>query len=102
MQIRGRPGILTNHHVAMILGVKNRNWVYVPGYLGKINGLKIANFDLAGILAEEIKFIESHPALAVMCRGSCSLYDTFYKFCAHYLEDENEVAALQHAGFLQK
>ncbi|MFV0341101.1 MAG: hypothetical protein ACK5MA_10845 [Parachlamydiaceae bacterium] len=70
--------------------------------IGELPNETIADFDLAGILAEEIKFIESHPALAVMCRGSCSLYDTFYKFCAHYLEHENEVTALQHAGFLQK
>ncbi len=42
VQIGGRPGILTNHHVAMIFGVKNRSWVYVPGYKSeKINSLKI-------------------------------------------------------------
>lgn len=68
--------------------------------IGELPDETIADFDLVGILAEEIKFIESHPALAVMCRGSCSLYDTFYKFCVHYLENENEVAALQHVGFL--
>lgn len=70
--------------------------------IGELPNETIADFDLAGVLSEEIKFIESHPALAVMCKGSCSLYDTFYKFCAHYLEYHNEFAALEHAGFLKQ
>jgi hypothetical protein len=67
--------------------------------IGELPSETIVEFDLAGILAEEIKFSSNHPVVTVLCRGSNSLYDTFYKFCTHYLLHENDIAALKHAGF---
>ena len=40
--IEGHLGILTNHHVAIVFGIRNRCWVYVPGYKSeKIEGLRL-------------------------------------------------------------
>lgn len=67
--------------------------------IGEIPSETVSEFDLAGIQAEEVKWVG--PAVAVVFRGSSSLYDTFYKFCAHFLEYGEEIAALQYAGFYQ-
>lgn len=68
--------------------------------IGETPSETISNFDLAGVQAEEIRWVG--PAVAVVFRGTVSLYDTFYKFCSHYLLHQEEVAALKHAGFVNK
>ena len=65
--------------------------------VGELPSETAANFDLAGVQADEIRWVG--PAVAVVFRGSDSLYDTFYKFCSHFIEHGNEIAALQYAGF---
>lgn len=67
--------------------------------IGELPAETITDFDLSGILVEEVKIFEGQPAMALKCRGCNSLYDTFYKFCTHYLVQENEIAALEYAGF---
>ncbi len=66
---------------------------------GNLPEESISDFDLTGVQADELQWVG--PAVAVIFRGPCSLYDTFYKFCLHYITHEDEIAALQNAGFIK-
>jgi hypothetical protein len=77
VRIGGRPGILTNHHVAMIFDQRKRGWVYVPGYASeKIHGLRLkliaslphypTDWEIRGI---DISFIELASENAILDLG---------------------------------
>jgi ribosomal protein L30/L7E len=77
VRIGNRPGVLTNHHVAMMFDLRKRSWVYVPEYKSeKIQGLRLKSIislphypvDL-GIRGLDISFIELDSEAAVFDLG---------------------------------